>query len=129
MQYGAGSAALLTGDANLIARYLGSASSATQFVDHFRAEGQRYDYQWEERWIRDEGYLKIVPETVARLLEATGVGPGAIDFFCLSSTISGRRGGRGQASEAAARGAGRRVCRALRRHRRRAPAADARRGA
>ena len=89
MQYGAGSAALLTGNSDVIARYLGSASSATQFVDHFRAEGQKYDYQWEERWIRDEGYLKIVPETVARLLKTTGVDPGAIDFFCLSSTISG----------------------------------------
>ena len=73
MQYGAGSVAVLAGDRDVIARYLGSASTATQFVDHFRAEGQKYDYQWEERWIRDEGYLKIVPETVERLLKATGV--------------------------------------------------------
>ena len=89
MQYGAGSVAVLTGTTDVIARYLGSASSATQFVDHFRAEGQKYDYQWEERWIRDEGYLKIVPETVARLLQSCGVESGAIDFLCLPSTISG----------------------------------------
>ena len=26
-----------------------------------RGEGNEFDYQWEERWIRDEGYIKIVP--------------------------------------------------------------------
>ena len=89
MQYGAGSVALLVGTDDIIARLVGSASTATQFVDHFRAEGQKYDYQWEERWVRDEGYLKIVPETVERLLKSTGTSPGAIDCFCLPSTIAG----------------------------------------
>jgi 3-hydroxy-3-methylglutaryl CoA synthase/uncharacterized OB-fold protein len=92
MQYGAGSVALRIGAGEIIARYLGSASSATQFVDHFRAEGQKYDYQWEERWIRDEGYLKIVPDAVERLLRASDTQPGAIDFFCLPSTITGVAG-------------------------------------
>jgi uncharacterized OB-fold protein len=77
------------GAGEVIARFLGSASCATQFVDHFRAEGQKYDYQWEERWVRDEGYLKIVPQTVERLLTAAGTQPGDIDSFCLPSTISG----------------------------------------
>jgi len=89
MQYGAGSAAFRIGTGDVIARYLGSASTATQFVDHFRAEGQKYDYQWEERWIRDEGYLKIVPETVERLFKSAGVQPSGIDRFCLPATISG----------------------------------------
>jgi 3-hydroxy-3-methylglutaryl CoA synthase len=89
MQYGSGSVALRLGTEGVIARFLGSASSATQFVDHFRAEGQKYDYQWEERWIRDEGYLKIVPETVERLLVGSGTQPGSIDFFCLPATIGG----------------------------------------
>ena len=89
MQYGAGSVALRIGGGEVIARFVGSASSVTPFVDHFRAEGQKYDYQWEERWIRDEGYLKIVPETVERLLKSTGTEPGAIDCFCLPSTIAG----------------------------------------
>lgn len=90
MQYGSGSFAIRTGSGDrVIARYLGSASSAVPFVDHFRAEGQSYDYQWEERWIRDEGYLKIVPATVERLLKATGTAPECVDFFCLPSTLSG----------------------------------------
>ena len=89
MHYGAGSFALRVGTGDVIAKFLGSASSATQFVDHFRAEGQKYDYQGRERWIRDEGYLKIVPETVERLFKATGLSAAAIDHFCLSSTIAG----------------------------------------
>jgi 3-hydroxy-3-methylglutaryl CoA synthase/uncharacterized OB-fold protein len=89
MQYGAGSAAFRTGVGQVIARYLGSASSVSQFIDHFRSEGQKYDYQWEERWIRDEGYLKIVPEVIERLLEATGFSASQVDYLCLPATISG----------------------------------------
>jgi 3-hydroxy-3-methylglutaryl CoA synthase len=89
MQFGAGSFAVCIGTDQVLARYLGSASNAASFVDHFRATGQKYDYQWEERWIRDEGYLKIVPDTVGRALKATGTEAANIDFFCLPATISG----------------------------------------
>ncbi len=89
MQYGAGAAALQIGSGTTIARFLGSASSASQFADHFRAQGEKYDYYWEERWVRDEGYLKIVPEAVGRLLKQTGTQAESIDFFCMPATISG----------------------------------------
>jgi 3-hydroxy-3-methylglutaryl CoA synthase len=89
MQYGAGGVAVSVGRKDVIARYVGSVSSATQFIDHFRAEGQKYDYQWEERWIRDEGYMKIVPDVVGRLLKQTGVEPSAVDYFCLAATLPG----------------------------------------
>ena len=89
MQYGAGSFALRIGSGAVIARHIGSASIASQFVDHFRADGEAYDYQWEERWIRDEGYLKIVPQAVNQLFKDTSTQPSAIDFFCLPATISG----------------------------------------
>ncbi|MEI8299680.1 MAG: 3-oxoacyl-[acyl-carrier-protein] synthase III C-terminal domain-containing protein [Pseudomonadota bacterium] len=89
MQYGAGSAAFRTGSGDVIARYLGSASSFSQFVDHFRSDGQKHDYHWEERWVRDEGYLKIVPDVLVRLLQATGVAASQIDHFCLPATIPG----------------------------------------
>ncbi len=89
LHYGAGAVALRVGSAAPIARYLGSASSVSAFVDHFRSEGEAYDYQWEERWIRDEGYLKIVPAAVQRLLKSAGVEAASIDHFCLSATIGG----------------------------------------
>lgn len=88
-QYGAGASAVRVGRGDLIARFLGSAASVSPFVDHFRAEGEPYDYAWEERWVRDEGYLKIVPPTAARALKAASVKPEEIDFFCLPGTIGG----------------------------------------
>src|SRR5258708_25911407 len=89
MQYGSGSFALRLGSGEVIAKFIGSASSALQFVDHFRAAGDLYDYQWEERWIRDEGYLKVVPSTLARLFNTTAVQAKPIVFFSLPATISG----------------------------------------
>jgi 3-hydroxy-3-methylglutaryl CoA synthase len=89
MQYGAGSVALLVGTNNPIARLIGSASNAVQFVDHFRAHGEKFDYYWEERWIRDEGYLKIVPQTVNRVFDQVGLKGDAIDYFCMPGTIGG----------------------------------------
>ena len=113
MHYGAGSVALLVGAGDVIARFAGSASTATQFVDHFRAEGQKYDYQWEERWVRDEGYLKIVPETVERLLESTGTLAGCRRLLLPALDDRGHRGRRREAVEAQARGRGRPADRAL----------------
>ena len=92
MQYGAGAAAFLVGDGEVAAELLGAASSTASFVDHFRAAAEPYDYFWEERWIRDEGYMKIgvanikaaltkanvAAKDVSRLIfpvSAKGVGP------------------------------------------------------
>jgi 3-hydroxy-3-methylglutaryl CoA synthase len=71
MRFGDGAAALLLGHENPVARLLGSHSVTLDFVDHFRGEGEEFDYGWEERWIRDEGYSKIVPAAVKALFEKT----------------------------------------------------------
>ncbi|GIT49331.1 MAG: hypothetical protein Ct9H300mP14_12590 [Gammaproteobacteria bacterium] len=41
--------------------YIGGHTEAVDFVDHFRGEGEAFYFNWEERWIRDEGYMKIAP--------------------------------------------------------------------
>lgn len=97
LQYGAGSFAMRIGGGPAIARFVAAVSSARQLVDHFRAAGEKYDYHWEERWVRDEGYLKIVPETVGRLLRDTGLSAQAIDYFCLPAMIPGISGAVAQA--------------------------------
>jgi 3-hydroxy-3-methylglutaryl CoA synthase len=89
MQYGAGSFALRIGSGRPIARLVGSAAVASPFADHFRAAGEKFDYHWEERWVREEGYLKIVPETIARLLRDTGVRAETVGHFCLPGNIAG----------------------------------------
>jgi len=83
LAYGDASAAVTVGSDKVIATFLGSQSQTLDFVDHFRGEGEDFDYGWEERWIRDEGYSKIVPATVKALLEKTGVNATDIAHFIL----------------------------------------------
>lgn len=81
--YGDGAAALTLGTDGVIARYVGGVSRTVDFVDHYRAAEREFDYAWEERWIRDEGYLKIVPPAVEALLAETGTKPEDVRFFCM----------------------------------------------
>jgi 3-hydroxy-3-methylglutaryl CoA synthase len=89
MQYGAGAAAFLVGEDQVAAELIGSASMTTLFVDHFRAAGAAYDYFWEERWIRDEGYLKIGVETVLRALSDANVKSASVSRFIFPSPFKG----------------------------------------
>ncbi len=88
MQYGDGAAALLIGSGRPIAALVGAHSETVDFVPQYRARDRAHDYAWEERWIRDEGYLKIVPRTIGALLEATGTAGASVSAFCLPSTLS-----------------------------------------
>lgn len=85
--YGDGAAALLVGEGDPIATLVGSHSETVDFVDHYRAGDRAFDYGWEERWIRDDGYLKIVPRVVRQLLETTGIEASSIDHFCMPVTL------------------------------------------
>lgn len=85
--YGDGAAALTLGTQDVIARFVGGVSRTVDFVDHYRAADREYDYNWEERWIRDEGYNKIVPPAVQALLEQTGTPPADVRFFAMPSVF------------------------------------------
>ena len=82
---GDGAAALLIAQGGGAARLLGHATETVDFVDHYRGQNQAFDYVWEERWVRDEGYLEIVPKAVVRALDAAAVEPGAVTHFCFPS--------------------------------------------
>jgi hydroxymethylglutaryl-CoA synthase len=73
---------VLVGEGAVVAKYLGGATESVDFVDHYRGEGESFDYTWEERWVRDESYLKIVPGVVEAVLEKTAVAADAITTFC-----------------------------------------------
>jgi 3-hydroxy-3-methylglutaryl CoA synthase len=85
MQYGAAAGALLIGEgSDLIASFLGAESVSVPFIDHFRKTGEKFDYYWEERWIRDEGVTKIIPGAVKRLLERLGRKAGDVRWFAVN---------------------------------------------
>jgi 3-hydroxy-3-methylglutaryl CoA synthase len=87
--FGAGAAAFTLGSEGVIASLQGHASSTASFVDHFRSSDNKYDYFWEERWIRDEGYMLIVPRTVKAALANAGVSAADIKHFIMPTPFKG----------------------------------------
>lgn len=81
MWFGDGAAAVLVGNSGVIAEFKGSYSVSYDFVDHFRGAGNKFDYMWEERWVRDEGYSKIVPEAVNGLFTKLSISMDDVDKF------------------------------------------------
>ena len=79
MWFGDGAAALMVGDSDVIAEYKGSYTVSHEFVDHYRGANKKYDYVWEERWARDAGYGRIIPEVIDGLLEKLGFAIADVD--------------------------------------------------
>jgi len=73
MWFGDGAAAVMVGEQDVIAEYKGSHSVTIDFCDHYRSSDREVDYTWEERWLREEGYSKIIPEAVKGLTEKIGI--------------------------------------------------------
>lgn len=85
--YGDGAAALILERGDGVAKFVGSHSASVDFVDHYKGKGREFDYGWEERWIRDEGYMKIVPPVIAGALQETGLKAADIAHFCMPCTL------------------------------------------
>ena len=73
MIFGDGAAALVMGKDGVIAEYLGAYSRTSHFPDHWRTREDRWDHQWEDRFIRDEGYGVFIPEAFKGLLQKCGL--------------------------------------------------------
>jgi 3-hydroxy-3-methylglutaryl CoA synthase/uncharacterized OB-fold protein len=68
-RFGDGAVALLVGKDDVIAELKGTYSLTIDFPDYRRIKEGTFVRDWEERWIRDEGYEKIMPEAVRGLLD------------------------------------------------------------
>jgi 3-hydroxy-3-methylglutaryl CoA synthase len=66
-----------------LAEILAMKHRSVDFVDHYRASTMSFDYAWEERWTRDQGYLKIVPPVISELLAEAKVEADKIDRFIM----------------------------------------------
>lgn len=81
--YGDAAAAFSIGRDQVIAEFLGSHSTSVDFVDHYRRADSDFEYHWEERWIRDEGYMKLVPASIAAALAKLEIDGASVDHFIL----------------------------------------------
>ena len=89
LDFGDGAAAFVVVDGPGAAEFLGHGCLTDDFVDHFRGDDGRFDYYWEERWIRDEGVVKLVPPAIRKALDFAGLTPSDVDHFCFPSTFAG----------------------------------------
>ena len=78
---GDGAGALLLGPGAPCAELLGTNAVYSDFVDHYRTEASQTDYVLEERWFREVGLARAVPDALAPLLEAHGLDAGGVDHL------------------------------------------------
>lgn len=92
MNYGDASTAFLVGsdsDGDVIANYLGGHSTSIDFVDHFRSSDVDFDYAWEPRFLRDEGYLKILGSTITGALSKLDIDASDIAHAVIATPARG----------------------------------------
>ncbi len=84
---GSGAAAFTLGSEGILAEVLSTSSKTALFTDRFRATNAEYDYTWEERWIRDEGYMKLLSSSINAALTEADITADAVDHFILASPL------------------------------------------
>ena len=86
---GDGAAAVVVGSGTPLLHYRGGASIAAPLIDHYRATDGKAAVEWEERWLREEGYLKLVPQAMAAALQHAGLTASEIDLLVMPCVIAG----------------------------------------
>ena len=97
LQFGAAAAALLVvrdpQAAGIVpcATIIAAECLSADFVDHYRMSDERFDYALEERWVRDEGVMKLVVGAIGRTLAAAGLGAEQIDHLVMHGPAGATR--------------------------------------
>jgi hydroxymethylglutaryl-CoA synthase len=88
MIFGDGAAGALVGSGAAIATLVASSSTHADLVDHFRQTGEDHEYGWEERWVRDEGYMKIAVGTLRQCMQDGKASAGDIAHFVMPAPLA-----------------------------------------
>ncbi|MEM6462023.1 MAG: 3-oxoacyl-[acyl-carrier-protein] synthase III C-terminal domain-containing protein [Pseudomonadota bacterium] len=89
MQSGDSGAAIVTGQGDGLFRYCGGATVTSAFTERYRRSGDQFATNWEERWVRNEGYLKLMPEAITRALEDAACTADSVAWLIMPATIRG----------------------------------------
>ena len=73
MFFGDGAGAVLVSSDKLAADLLGGHTVSEDFMDMWRSDRDNFVRAYEERFVREQGYTRIVPETVTSALDACGL--------------------------------------------------------
>ncbi|NLE07938.1 MAG: hypothetical protein GX631_01625, partial [Dehalococcoidales bacterium] len=66
---GDGAAAFMIGDTDVLATLEASYSVSNDLFDYWRGDTAKFIHQWEDRWVQEAGYMKVVPPVVKAFLE------------------------------------------------------------
>ncbi len=78
MSFGDGAAAILVSNSGIAVNIEGSVSVFQEFHDQWRSDKDQFVQFWEERFVREAGYLRVVPPTVAMALQKNNLTPADI---------------------------------------------------
>lgn len=78
MAFGDGAAALLISKTDAAVDIVGSHSVYQEFHDVWRSDRDTFVRSWEERFVREAGYMRLVPSTVGAALKKCKLAPGDI---------------------------------------------------
>ena len=81
--YGDAGAAILIAGAGEGLKVLGTTAVNKDFMDHWRGNGEAFDRQWEDRWIRDAAFGPFLVEAIGNLLKRKNIPATDLDFACL----------------------------------------------
>jgi len=75
VEFGDGAAALLIGDGEVLATIDESYGIYNELYDVYRPASERFVRSWEDRFVREVGYTRVVPTAVKHALAAFGLKP------------------------------------------------------
>lgn len=73
--FGDGAAALLIGSKDIAAELEGNSTYSEEFMDQWRMEDDSYVRTWETRFVRQEGYMRIMQRGISGFMEKYGLKP------------------------------------------------------
>ena len=76
LEFGDGAAAFLIGNADVVATIDNMYTVNHEIFDVFRPAQERFVQSWEDRFVREVGYIKVVSEAVRAALQAFDMEPG-----------------------------------------------------
>lgn len=88
-RYGDGAAAALVNQGPALLAYRGGASLTAPFIERYRAADRPFATDWEERWVREDGFLDFVPRAIAAALAEAGLTAADIHHLVLPCVIPG----------------------------------------
>lgn len=88
MELGHGAAAVLVAGGEAAVTMLGAATLTRDFVDHHRDADADFDYAFEERWVRDEAFVKLLPATIQQALQDARAAANAVTHFLCPGSLA-----------------------------------------